>query len=379
MTSSNALCERWRIVLGASCALALAACSDHKPAAPEKTVEPRVLNFYNWADYVDPGVLEQFEKETGVKVRYDMFDSSEMLETKLLTGHTDYDVVVTSANILSRQVAAGALRKLDLNAIPNRRNLDPAVTALLDHTDPGGEHGIPYLMATTGIGMNVDDVKRRVAGAPLDSWRLVLDPKNAAKLAGCGFAVLDSPTDTIANVLMFLGYEPDSSDPRQLQAAERALLSIRPYVRYINSEKQVADLANGDICVTIGWSGDVSNARARAQTAGKPQTLRFSIPREGAISLFDVLAIPADAPHVADAHRFIDFMLRADVGARNANFVGYASPNLAAMPLIEDRLKKDEGIYPPPAIKAKLHAMPALTLEQTRIETRIWTHFRTGS
>ena len=389
---SRAAAVSWLIVPAFACVLALTACTEHKPPATNEAAQPaapsaakqdggaqRVLNFYDWADYIDPAVLTQFEKETGVHVRYDTFDSSEMLETKLLTGHTDYDVVVTSANILSRQVAAGALRKLDLDAIANRRNLDPALVALLDPSDPGGAHAVPYLLATTGIGLNLDQVEKRIPGGTPDSWRLVLDPKSAAKLADCGLAVLDSPTDTIANVLLYLGYDPDKADAAQMRAAEKVLMSIRPYVRYINSEKQVADLASGEICATIGWSGDIANARARAEAAGKPQRLRFVIPREGAISLSDMLAIPVDAPHVADAHRLIDYLLRADIGAQNANFVGYASPNLAAMPLIEERLRKDPGIYPPPAVKAKLHAMPARTLEMTRIETRLWTHFRMGT
>lgn len=379
MSMSHAMRYPMRLLLIGLGALVLAACGQHRSATPEGAAGQRVLNFYNWAEYIDPEILKQFEKENGLTVRFDTFDSEEMLETKLLTGHSDYDVVVTSANVLGRQVAAGALRKLDVSALPNRRNLDPSLMALLDHTDPRGEHAVPYFTLTTGVGMDADKIRKRLPDAPLDSWGLVFDPRNAARLADCGLAVVDSPTDMIASVLIYLGYDPDHADSQHLQAAEKVLMSIRPYVRYINSEKQVADLANGDICATIGWSGDLSNARARAVAAGKPLNLKFSVPREGAILLVDMLAIPKDAPHVADAERFIDFLLRADIGARNANFVAYASPNLAAMPLIEDRLRSDPGIYPPPALKAKLRVMPALDLETTRLETQIWRRFRTGS
>ncbi len=334
-----------RLILIVLCTLMLAACGEHKPATPDKAAEQRVLNFYSWAEYIDPEIVQQFEKENGLTVRFDTVDSEEMLETKLLTGHSDYDVVVTSANVLARQVAAGALRKLDFDALPNRRNLDPALMALIDPTDPRGEHAAPCFLLTTGIGMDVDKIRKRLPNADLEGWSLVLD----------------------------------HADKQQLGAAEKLLMSIRPYVRYINSEKQVADLADGDICATFGWAGDVSNARARAIAAGKPLNLKFSVPREGAILLVDLLAIPKDAPHVADAERFINFLLRADIGARNANFVAYSSPNLAAMPFIEVRLKNDPGLYPPAAIKAKLRAMPALDLETTRLETQIWRHFRTGS
>jgi putrescine transport system substrate-binding protein len=366
--------------------LALSACGQRSSNPPGESTaiqapaaaESRVVNLYNWADYIDPEVLKTFEQETGVAVRYDTFDSSEMLQTKLLTGRTGYDVVVTSASFVQRQVGAGVLRTLDLDAIPNRRNLDPDLMAMLDRNDPGGRHSVPYMWVITGIGLDATAVGKVAAGAPLDSWRLVFDPKYAAQLGRCGLAVIDSPSDVIASALIYLGYDANTAVPAQLQAAEDTLMSIRPFVRYVNSEVQVADLESGQICATIGWNGDVAQARSRAAEAGQPRNLRFVIPGEGSVSLVDLLAIPADAPHAADAERFINFLLRPDIAARNADYVHYASPNLAARPLIAAATRNDPGVYPPPEVRARLHALQDRSPEQMRAESRIWTRFRTG-
>jgi putrescine transport system substrate-binding protein len=366
--------------------LALSACGQRSSNPPVESAtiqaraaaESRVVNLYNWADYIDPEILKTFEQETGVAVRYDTFDSSEMLQTKLLTGRTGYDVVVTSASFVQRQVGAGVLRTLNLDAIPNRRNLDPDLMAMLDRNDPGGRHSVPYMWVITGIGLDATEVGKVAAGAPLDSWRLVFDPKYAAQLGRCGLAVIDSPSDVIASALIYLGYDADSAVPAQLQAAEDTLMSIRPFVRYVNSEVQVADLESGQICATIGWNGDLAQARSRAAEAGQPRILRFVIPGEGSVILVDLLAIPADAPHAADAERFINFLLRPDIAARNADYVHYPSPNLAARPLIAPATRNDPGVYPPPEARARLHALQGRSPEQMRAESRIWTRFRTG-
>jgi putrescine transport system substrate-binding protein len=362
----------------------LAACGGRRSGeeasetATSTPPSPRSVNVYNWPDYIAPGLLEQFEAETGIKVNYDAFDSNSMLETKMLTGNSGYDVVVPTGPFLQRQVEAGVYRPLDRSQLENYPNLDPDLMAMLAQNDPDNVHAVGYMWGTTGIGYDARKVMALVPDAPTDSWRLVFDPAVASRLAGCGIAFIDAPNEILAIVLMSLDRDPYSTDPADLAAAEAALLAIRPYVRYINSVSLLEDLAGGNVCLVIGWNGDVVRARLRAEEAGLDTDIRYVIPKEGTLSWFDALAIPKDAPHPEEAHAFIDFMLRADVGAKNATSVRYATFNRAALPLLDEAMASDPSIYPVPEVRARLSVTKARSLEDSRVENRIWTRFRTG-
>ena len=349
------------------------------PAAPvADAAADKVVNVYNWADYVEPSVIEKFTAETGIKVNYDVYDANEILETKLLAGHTGYDVVVPTASFLERQVKAGLFHQLDRARIPNWSNLDPDVMQRLAQHDPGNEHAVNYMWGTDGIGYNVAKVKAALPNAPLDSWRLVLDPAYAAKLKDCGISILDGPTDIVPIVLNYLGKEPNSQSAEDLELAERTLMAIRPYIRMIHSSSYIDALANGDICVAVGWSGDVLQARDRAAEAGQGIVIRYSIPKEGTIIWFDNLAIPQDAPHLDNAYAFINFMQRPDIAALNSNFLNYANGNSASLPLVNESVRNDPSIYPSPEVRARLFPDLADTDAYSRLLNRSWTRFVTG-
>jgi putrescine transport system substrate-binding protein len=347
------------------------------PAAPTGA-EEKVLNVYNWSDYIDPAVIERFTQETGIKVRYDVFDSNEVLETKLLTGNSGYDVVVPSAYFLERQIQAGVFRKLDQAKLPNRSNLDADLMQRAAGHDPGNEHGVVYMWGTTGIGYDAAAVAKIMPDAPVDSWNLVFDPAVIARFKDCGVSVLDDPTDMVATVLLWLGKDPNSQSEADLKLAEEKLMAIRPYIRSIHSSQYIEALANGEICIAVGYSGDMLQARDRAAEAGKPVDIRYSIPKEGALMWFDTLAIPADAAHPDNAHAFINFLMKPEVAAANSNFVNYANANAAATALVNEELRNDAGIYPTAAVKARLRPNLAKSAEFTRLLNRSWTRFVTG-
>jgi putrescine transport system substrate-binding protein len=340
--------------------------------------EDKVLNVYNWSDYIEPSVLEDFTKKTGIKVNYDVFDANEVLETKLLTGHTNYDVVVPSAPFLERQIKAGVFQKLDKSQLPNLKYLDPNMLKLIEVYDPGNEHSVPYLWLTDGPGYNVAKIKERMPDAPVDSLRMFYDPAVVAKFKDCGVSVLDAPAEVVGTVLIYLGKDPKSESLDDLKAAEAVLLSIRPYLRYVHSSRYIDDLANGETCLALGWSGDVKQARDRAKDAGKGIEIKYSIPREGTVMNFDMLAIPADAPHPHNAQVFINYLLEPEVAAKNSNLVKYANINTASTPMLVDAVKGDPNIYPPPDIQAKLVPEPPVSQEYQRLLTRTWTRFKTG-
>lgn len=381
-----------RPLLATAVAVFLAACGQ-KPEAPpaEPPAEPaaaapaavetdaeKVLNVYNWSDYIDPTVIEEFQKETGITVKYDVFDSNEVLETKLLAGSTGYDIVVPSASFLERQIKAGVFQKLDKSKIPNLKNLDTEITARVALHDPGNEHSVNYLWGTSGVGYNEAKIKAAMPDAPVDSFAMFYDPNVVSKFKDCGVSILDAPSEVVGTVLIYLGKEANSENPEDLAAAEKVLTSIRPYVKYINSSKYIEDLANGEICLALGWSGDVLQARDRAAEAGNNVVVKYLIPREGAVMFFDMLAIPADAKHVLNAHLFIDYLLRPDVAAKNTNFVNFANSNAASFSLVNEEIRNDPGIYPAEAIKPKLVPDLAETSQFTRLLTRSWTRFKTG-
>lgn len=379
------------LLTAAALALLIASCGQKPadpPAAPQgepaagpaalDTDAELVVNVYNWSDYIDESVIEDFTKETGIKVQYDVFDSNEVLETKLLAGSTGYDIVVPSASFLERQIKAGVFQKLDPARLPNLKNMDPEITQRVALHDPGNEHSVNYLWGTSGVGYNVDKIKAAMPDAPIDSFAIFYDPKIVAKFKGCGVAVLDAPSEVVGTVLIYLGKNANSENPDDLAAAEKVLTSIRPFIKYINSSKYIEDLANGEICLALGWSGDVLQARDRAVEAGNGITIKYAIPREGAVMFFDMLAIPADARHVKNAYLFIDYLMRPDVAAKNSNYVNFANSNAASYPLVSEEVLNDPGIYPTAEVKTKLVPDLAESTEFTRLLTRSWTRFKTG-
>ena len=370
---------RVRWLLGSLASL-VAACSGTSGAPPPASAtapaaaSPRaqtddsenVLNIYNWSEFIGPSIVSDFEKESGIKVHYDVYESNEMMEVKLLSGHTNYDIVVPGGSFFEREVKAGVYQKLDKSLLPGLKNLDPDAASATAVYDPGNQYGVDYMwLITVGMGYEVNKVKERLADAPLDSWRLLFDPKLVSKLRDCGVSVLDSPDDVVGSALAYLGKSPTSESPEDLASAEQVLHAIRGYIRYIDSTRYVADLANGDLCLVLGWSGDVAQARRRASEAGKSVTIGYSVPREGALSIVDVIAIPADAPHPKNAHRFIDYLLRPDVAAKNAAAITYASGVAGSVALVSESQRNDSAVYPSPEARARLVPMRARSQEST--------------
>jgi len=346
------------------------------PAAP--AAEEKVVNVFNWSDYIDPAVLEQFTAETGIKVNYDVFDSNEVLETKLLAGKTGYDVVVPGAAFMERQIKAGVFRKLDRAQLPNWSNLDPEILERVALHDPGNQYSVNHMWGTTGIGYNEAKVKAADPNAPVDSWNLVFDPKEAAKFKDCGISFLDAPTEMLKAVLAWKGKDPNSQNADDLKLAEEVLVAVRPYVRMIHSSNYIDALANGEICIAVGWSGDILQARDRAAEANQGVVIKYNVPKEGTIVWFDMYAIPADAPHPSNAHAFINFMMKPEVAAKNSNFVNYATGNAASLPLVDEAVRNDPGVYPSAEVKAKLFPDLSSSDEFTRLVNRSWTRFTTG-
>lgn len=375
-------------LVSASCLLLLVACGKKEepppppaaaaPAAPVyDTDAEKVVNVYNWSDYIEPTVIDAFTKETGVTVNYEVMDSNEMLETKLVAGRTGYDVVVPSANFLARQIKSGIYQKLDKSKL-DLKNLDPDITKRLEVFDPGNEHAVNYMWGTSGVAYNEEAIKAAMPNAPVDSFAMFWDPKVVSKFAKCGVSVLDAPSEVIGTVLIYLGKDANSENPDDLKAAEKVLLSVRPYIRLINSSKYIEDLANGEICLALGWSGDALQARDRASEAQKPFTIKYNIPKEGAVMFFDNMAIPADASHVKNAHLFINYMLRPEVAAKNSNFLSYANSNAASWPMVSAEVKNNPNVFPTPEMMPKLVPDLPESAEFTRVLTRTWTRFRTG-
>ena len=367
-------------------ALAIAGCSGSSDTPPKDGAghtdargAEQVVNVYNWADFIEPSVLTGFEKEYGIKVNYDVFDSTEVLETKLLVGHSGYDVVFPSGAFLEREIQADVYQKLDKAQLPNLKNLDPEVNRTLATSDPGNQYAVDYMwLTTTGIAYDIPKIKARMADAPVNSWRMLFEPALVAKFKDCGVTVLDAPLDVLASVLIFLGKDPNSESREDLQAVERVLVSIRPYIRYADSVRYISDLANGDICLALGWSGDVTQARRRAKEAGRDVQLGYSIPTEGAIVGFDALAIPADAPHPRNAHLFINYLLRPEVAAKNSNAISYANPVPASVALLEEGLRSDPNVYPPPQVRARVVTERPKSQGFNRLLMRTWTRFKTN-
>ncbi|GAC1303344.1 MAG: polyamine ABC transporter substrate-binding protein [Steroidobacteraceae bacterium] len=338
----------------------------------------KVVNLFIWSDYLAPNTLADFEKQTGIKVHVSYFDTNETLETRLLAGHSGFDIVVPTASYFERQIKAGVYLAIDKSKLTQLGNIDPQLMAKVALHDPGNDHGVIYTWGTNGIGYNEKMIRQLAPDAPLDSWRLIFDPAIASKIAKCGISVLDSPAEMMRAVLNYLGRDPNSQQPQDLAAAEAALLKVRPYIRNINSSEYIEALANGDLCAAVGYNGDVLQARDRARDANKGVEVRYTVPKEGSILWFDMLAIPKDAPDPASAYAFMDYIMRPQVSADISNFKRYATANAAAQALVQPSVRDDPAIYPPPDVRRGLSVQLADTPDQTRAITRMWQRFKTG-
>lgn len=363
-------------VAAAGICLAVAAMAAATGASAE---EPKVLNVYNWSDYIGEDTLDRFTAETGIAVQYDVYDSNEMLEAKLFSGSSGYDVVVPTSPFMARQVQAGILRKLDKASIPNWSKQDPALLDVLTSADPGNEHAAIYLWGTNGLGLNVDKVKAILGeDAPLDSYDLLFKPEYASKLADCGIYVFDSAFEVLPVALAYLGLDPNSDRPEDYKKAEELMMSIRPYIRKFHSSEYINAIANGDICMAMGYSGDIFIAQGRAEEAANGVTIDYVIPKEGTMVWFDTLVIPADAPHPENAHAFVDFLLRPDIMADISNYVWYANGVPESLPMVDEEVRTNPAINPPPEIMAKLFAVKPASQALDRLRTRTFARIKTG-
>ena len=370
-----------RILTVAVAASLLAACGGtQEGAAGAEGGEAKVLNVYNYSDYIAEDTIPNFEQATGIKVTYDVFDSDEMVETKLLTGDSGYDIVVPTLNFFGRQIQAGVFLPLDKSRIPNLANLDAGVMARIAGQDPENKYGVPYMMGTTGIGYHVAKLKERFGGSTdiANSWDLVFKPENIGKMKDCGVTILDTPADMIPIALHYLGEDPHSTDPATIGKAAELLKSIRPYVQNFHSSQYVGSLANGSTCLVVGWSGDIIQARDRAEEAGNGVEVAYSIPKEGAPQWFDMLAIPKDAKHPENAYAFINYLLEPQVAANNTNVTHYANPVTPATPLVDEAIREDRTIYPSEEVAAKMFTYAINPPDVDKLYTRLWTEIKTG-
>ncbi|ETW13967.1 putrescine ABC transporter substrate-binding protein [Roseivivax marinus] len=337
------------------------------------------VRVYNWSDYIDEDLLTQFEEETGIELIYDVFDSNEVLETKMLAGNSGYDVVVPTGTFLQRQIQAGAFQKLDKEQLPNIDNLWSVVTDRTEAYDPGNEYSINYMWGTTGLGVNVDKVKEVLGeDAPMNSWDLVFDPANMEKLAECGVHFLDAPAEMIPAALNYIGEDPNSHDPEVIEKAGEVYSEIRPHIQKFHSSEYINALANGEICVAVGWSGDILQARDRAAEADNGVTVEYSIPKEGAQMWFDQMAIPADAPNPEQAHAFLNFILDAQNMAQASNYVYYANGNEASQEYLNEDVIGDPAIYPDQETLDNLYTTTPYDPRVQRTVTRLWTSIKSG-
>lgn len=355
------------------CATALLAGAVAQASAEDNTVK-----IYNWSDYIGPTTLADFEKATGIRPIYDVFDSNETLEGKLLTGRSGYDIVVPSNHFLGRQIKAGAFQKLDRAQLPNWKNLDPKLMKQLQDNDPGNLYAVPYLWGTNGIGYNVDKVKAALGVDKIDSWAVLFEPQNIKKLQACGVSFMDSPDELFPAVLNYMGLSPRSEVAADYDKAEAKLKAVRPYVTYFHSSKYVSDLANGNICVAFGYSGDVLQAAARAKDAKNGVNIAYAVPKEGSNVWFDMLAVPKDAEHPKQAMAFINYLLDPQNIAKVSETVGYANANPASNPLMGEEITQDPSIYPPADVMSKLYISTEQSPKIMRLMTRKWTAIKSN-
>jgi putrescine transport system substrate-binding protein len=356
----------------------LAACSGGAHPPGQASTEEPVLHIYNWDEYIAPDTVARFEHATGIKVIYDLFDSNETLEGKLLVGDSGYDLVSTSMAWYARQIRSGMYEPLDRSQLPNWKNLDPAVLAVQAQADPGNRYAAPYLHAMNGFAYNVELVRARLPDAPLDSLAMLFKPQVVARFADCGVSFLDSPDDVLQLALAYAGVDPNSRRPEDLATAERVVMAVRPYIRVFDSSDYVNQLASRELCVAMAWSSDYSFAVVRSRAAGLDLHLAFTLPREGSNITYNAFLIPAGAPHPHAAHRFIDFLLDAHVIADITNYTHYGNDNLAARPFVDPQILDDPAIYPPPALRARLYLPGEFDVRYQRLRTRAWTRIKSG-
>lgn len=352
-------------------------------AAASALAQEKVVRIYNWSDYIDPKVLEDFTRETGIKVIYDTFDANEMLEAKMLAGKSGYDIVVPSHSYLQRFIQAGVLQKLDKSKLPNLKYAWPEITRKLAAYDPGNEYGVNYMWGTTGLGINVEQVKQRLGGQPVDTWDVLFKPELLAKLRDCGVHLLDTADEMIPAALHYMGLNPDSKEAADIEKAAALLSKIRPSVRKFHSSEYINALANGEICLAVGYSGDILQAKTRAEEAAKgagkkPVALDYVLPKEGALMWFDSMAIPKDAPHVENAHIFMNYLLRPEIAARNSNAISYANGNLESQKLIDKDVIGNKSVYPDLETMKKLYITSPYPAAVQRVVTRAWTRVKSG-
>ncbi|XPV17593.1 polyamine ABC transporter substrate-binding protein [Pseudomonas palleroniana] len=340
--------------------------------------DDKVLHVYNWSDYIAPDTIANFEKESGIKVVYDVFDSNETLEAKLLAGKSGYDIVVPSNNFLAKQIKAGVYQELDKSKLSNYDNLNKSLLKAVSVSDPDNKHAFPYMWGSIGIGYNPEKVKAALGVDKIDSWDVLLKPENIAKLKSCGVSFLDSPTEMLPVALHYLGLPTDTQKKEDLKKAEDLFLKIRPSISYFHSSKYISDLANGNICVAVGYSGDIQQAKSRAAEAGGKVKVAYDIPKEGAGSFYDMVAIPKDAENVDAAYKFMNYLLKPEVMAAITDSVRFPNGNEKATALVDKEITSDPGIYPPADVQAKLYAIADLPAATQREMTRSWTKIKSG-
>ncbi|MDH4561285.1 polyamine ABC transporter substrate-binding protein [Pseudomonas sp. BN411] len=344
------------------------------------TAETSSVHLYNWYDFIEPETPKAFEKESGVSMVLDTFDSIDVMQSKLMVGHTGYDVVVVSGDALPNLIKAGVLAELDRSQLPNWNHLDPEILAKVHSNDPDNRYAAPYMWGTTGIGYDVDKVTQVLgADAPVNSWDLIFKEENIARLGQCGVAMLDSPSEIIPIALHYLGLPPNSKDPADYRKAEELLMKIRPHVRYFDSSKFITDLANGNICAVVGWAGGVYDAQVNSERANNGRHIAYQIPREGAPVWVESFVLLKDAPHPKAAMDFIDYMLRPEVVARSSNYLGYPNANKDATAHVEEKLRSNPGAYPSKETMATLFPLEPLPLKLERVRTRVWSKVRSGT
>lgn len=336
------------------------------------------LFLYNWADFIGSGTLERFEQRTGIKVVYDTYDAEETMEARLLAGESGYDVVSASSEFSGREIKAGVYLPLDKAKLPNWKNLDPRILALLDSSDPGNRHGVPYMQSINGFAYNVDLIRERMPGAPVDSLDMIFKPEIIARFADCGVTFLDSAEDVLQLALQYLHLDPNTSRREDYLAAERLLLKVRPFIRTFDSVEYMNALANKEVCIAMSWSADYATVMARARKAGAPVHLAFTLPREGANQNLSSFLIPVGAPHPEAAYAFLNYMMDPQVIAGITNEIYYGNANLAANAYVRPDILHDQNLYPTPEVEARLYPSREASIATERIRTRVWTRIKTG-
>jgi len=364
------------LLAGAGILSGLAACNGKGLTAAGS--EEKVLNVYNWADYIAEDTISNFEKEYGIRVNYDVYDSTEVVEAKLLAGNTGYDVVVHSVRYSARLIPVGVYRPLDLSKLPLWSNLDPWVLGVMNGYDPGNRYGMPYMWGSTGYAVNVDMIRERMPDAPLGSGAMLFDPEIVSHFADCGVTLLDEPTDVIPLVLQYLGLDPNSMKQVDIDKAEAQLKLVRPYIRYFSSSRMINDLPNSELCIAMSWSGDYAQAMNRAKEVGAEVKLAYYVPQEGTVFWFDAAFIPADARHPDNAYLFLNYLMRPKVIADISNLTRYANANLASFPYMLPEVVNDPAAYPPLPDREQAQIGYIFGPKDERRRTRAWSRVKTG-